>query len=218
MRPVVPCATPLKALCLCAGTVGACHWEWACPSSTGIPPRAPVNQTDPTIPLQYKPSVSLNDPTELMLQMQQLRQIQQQTERLRQQNEALRQENRPVLAAPLRSSSVDSAADGGPADTGGMGNGYWWRLLPDQPKWAFLLGIIDGLSMANEPTLLFPQRSTRLEIAQALDTFYGNADNRGIPVVGALLILKMKEAGMQQSAIDEEILAQRRIAQALAKH
>ena len=26
MQPVVPCASQLKALCLCAGTVGLCHW------------------------------------------------------------------------------------------------------------------------------------------------------------------------------------------------
>jgi hypothetical protein len=91
MQPTVPCSTQLKPLCLCAGVVGSCHWQWACPSTNGATGAQPA-QTYQPIPLGYQPP-RFNDPADTMRKVEEIRQMREQTELLRQQTESLRQQN-----------------------------------------------------------------------------------------------------------------------------
>jgi hypothetical protein len=92
MQPTVPCSTQLKPLCLCAGVVGSCHWQWACPSTNRATEVQPATQTYQPIPLGYQPP-KFNDPADTMRKIEEIRQMREQTELLRQQTEALRQQN-----------------------------------------------------------------------------------------------------------------------------
>ena len=104
LQPLVPCATQLKALCLCANNPygGNCHWQWSCPQASSSASQ-PVAQPDNTIPLSYHPTITPNDPAELMRRAQEMREMQQQTELLRLQTEALRRQTNPVTDSPAPS-------------------------------------------------------------------------------------------------------------------
>lgn len=246
VQPAMSCPNP-TSLCLCGPTGANCHWEWVCPSPTAATPwGASAPQAGSSIPLQIKPPVFAN-PLELMLEIQELRnlQFQQQIERERLQQQQLppSPQVEPCPAAPTAASAAahpknvtfpETAPfgppavherkfvppampdeDNGPTETRGLSNGRWWRMLAQQAspelKFSFLLGVMDGLSQVSGAAFVAPLRSTRLEIAKALDAFYENAEDRTIPVVGALVVLRMKEAGQPQSAIDEEMSALRRM-------
>jgi hypothetical protein len=68
------------------------QWIWGCPVSVSTPNPTPGPGINSTIPLGVK-SPQIDNPLDLMLKAEQIRQMRQQTELMRQQTQALRQSN-----------------------------------------------------------------------------------------------------------------------------
>ncbi len=124
-----------------------------------------------------------------------------------------------VLAVPVLAQAPD------PYQTSSLENGRAWQLMNRGQKAAWVNGYGEGLTIgsllagqtwdkyAATYSTRFPTNLTNVEIADAVDHFYGDApENAPIPVPDAIWYVAQKAAGTPSSVLDEFAAERRRVA------
>jgi len=227
VRPALACPN-LSPLCLCGPAGSSCHYEWVCPGGATRQP----STADPSIPLQYKPAVPLNDPVDTMRKIEENRLLLQQTELLRQQTEAIRkQAQAPFAAADPSAYGAIPVSDTGTGAgnqntvsgnryTGDFLNCRGWRELPEAVHLGYIMGATNGyvggvISMAGATTppavdgavSVIQEWAGKIflsngERMKGVDVFCSDIANSAVEIQWAIQVVSMRANGASAARIE----------------
>ena len=109
-----------------------------------------------------------------------------------------------LLAAIFTASAF--ASEPMPDRTLGIYNGRWWQSKTDASgmRLGYVIGIGDGLQMADEETQKwYPYYVSYGEMTDAVTRFYDEPLNRRIPVLHALVVVRMKSEGVDAASVEK---------------
>ena len=220
VKPAMVCAGTPRALCLCSPSGQGCHYEWVCPPQASTP----QNQTDWSIPLQYKPPQVQNqtqNQLQVLIQLQQLRNLQLQQQQLQLQQGQAHEESPTARGSELNlrveppteaerngaETAMTKVASDKPYLTRGLPNGLMWKVLSEDQKTAFVLGYLAGVGVSGPLNRddLMPSTLTAIETVRAVDAFYVDAQNERLPAGFAIPIIARRTAGKDKDSIEADL-------------
>jgi hypothetical protein len=200
MQPTVTCSTQLKPLCLCAGVVGSCHWQWARPSTNGATEAQPAAQTYQPIPLGCQPT-KFNDPADTMRKVEEIRQMREQTELLRQQAQALRQQNQQSQQQGQPTATQPSLY-GQPIDWGAVGQSGGIPAPPSPEGHTFDAPVkptTDAPAPLRAPTLYSGQPPLDPRVSASVKSYLNGLAWKGFTARERIIYLQSMMEGMVRS-------------------